>query len=154
MSASNNDRLVQAQKGDRAVKSPVLERRQGQVTDVDPVTGTATVSIGGDPNTISGVRSESNYVPKDGDSVDLDVSSTDVKIVGRRGDVGPSVFSGVAQASVITPRSPQRVRHSHCTRSPGTSPAASTTCLHLRPVSGFPYPVDWYSGFRPRLLTP
>lgn len=98
---SNVARLAKAVKGGVTVKSPTLERRQGVVQSVQS-DGTATVTIGGDPNAVAGVKSNSNYVPQSGDTVALDVRDKDVTITDRTGFEGPSVFAGATQNFVVT----------------------------------------------------
>lgn len=103
MAADQGMLLASTLQGSSAVSEPTYTRRKGVVTDYDTSDGTATVKIGGDPNTVSGIGSFSNYTPRIGDVVWLDVHGNDTpRIVDRVGNVGPSVFAAAQLAAVVT----------------------------------------------------
>lgn len=77
-----------------------MELRQGVVSSVQS-DGTATVTIGGDPEPVAGVASDSNYIPVAGQTVWVEVSDTEATIVRKNG-TSPSVFAGARSAAVDT----------------------------------------------------
>jgi hypothetical protein len=82
---------------------PARERYKGVVTGIN-TDGTATVTKGADPTPITGVRSDSNYVPAVGDYVDLEIADGDTTVLGMLGN-SPSVFSGLLTSTVATSES-------------------------------------------------
>lgn len=104
MSTRTADRTAIVLKGEQRTKSYTLERRVGQVTDVDPATGKVTVTIGGDPTPIENISTDSNYVPQVNDVVNIDVKGQEISVPGKVGG-SPSVFSGAATSQVNTQQS-------------------------------------------------
>lgn len=102
MAVDHNTRLVRQFNGkDAPSQTPDVEIRQGQVVSVQS-DGTATITVGGDPEPIDGVHSDSNYVPKAGDTVWVEVADTEMTILRKNG-TSPTVFRGfVASPFVAT----------------------------------------------------
>lgn len=100
--ADNTDRLARTLKGRSRVKQKPLERRIGEVTSVDPLTGNVGVKLGGDDTPVPDVPTVSNYMAQVGDVVNVDVKGADMVVIDRIGAQGPSVFSGIQSATVNT----------------------------------------------------
>lgn len=99
MAVDSNTRLVRSLSGkDGPSQVPKVERRQGEVVSVQG-DGSATVTIGGDPETVAGVASYTSYTPVALDTVELEVQDTEVTIIGKLG-TAVSPFSGIQEASV------------------------------------------------------
>lgn len=106
MPVNENARLVRAL-GDKdsSVQSPNVERRQGVVQSVEG-DGTATITIGGDPEPVPGIKSYTNYTPVAGDTVELEVQDTDTIIVGKLGNA-PWANAGFGASSWVTTSEPR-----------------------------------------------
>lgn len=101
MAVDHNTRLVRQFNGkDAPSQTPDVEIRQGHVESVQS-DGTATITVGGDPEPIAEVHSDSNYVPKAGDTVWVEVADTEMTILRKNG-TSPAAFSGVRYAATAT----------------------------------------------------
>lgn len=101
MAVNNTRRLARKLAGaDTHTRIPATVRRKGVVAGVN-ADGTVTVTIGGDATPVPNVATMANYMPKAGDTVWIDVTGTDMVVTDRQGS-SPSVFGGVAVASVST----------------------------------------------------
>lgn len=83
-----------ADKG-KAAEMPKATFRRGKVVSVDAA-GVPTVNIGDDETPVAVFGSDSNYVPKVNDAVDLKIEDQQVTILGKIG-TSPSVFAGITQ---------------------------------------------------------
>lgn len=77
-----------------------METRQGHVESVQS-DGSATVTIGGDPEPVPGVASDSNYVPVAGDTVWLEIADTETTIL-RKDGTSPSALAGMKTTAMVT----------------------------------------------------
>ncbi len=101
MAVDRKTQFAQALKGkDKPSQTPDADIRQGQVQSVQS-NGTATVTIGGDPEPVPGVFSDSNYVPKAGDTVWLEVSDTETTVLRKNG-TSPSALAGITTTAMVT----------------------------------------------------
>lgn len=98
---SDPDRQARAIRKDKPVKTAPLERRQGVVTAVDVAGGTCTIILGDSGTEIPDVIHLSNYVPQVNDTVSVLVQGSDMYVLDRTSNLGPSVISSVRQASVL-----------------------------------------------------
>jgi len=99
---SDPDRQARAIRKDKPVKVAPLERRQGVVTAVDIPGGTCTIILGDSATEIPDVIHLSNYIPNVGDTVAVLVQGSDMYVLDRTSNLGPSVISTVDQSSVLT----------------------------------------------------
>lgn len=100
MAGSNSVKLGRILAGKGAPSEiPKVTRRQGKVTAVTTA-GLATVTIGDDPTPVPAVNSDSNYVPRVTDAVKLEVTDTEVHIVGRVGN-SPAALGGITKATPV-----------------------------------------------------
>lgn len=99
MAVDRNTRLARALTNkDAPTQAPTVTRRQGEVVSVQ-VDGTATVTIGGDPETVAGVASYTHYTPVAGDTVELEVQDTEATIIGK---LGSGVTAFVTSGIIVT----------------------------------------------------
>jgi len=99
---SDPDRQARAIRKDKPVKVAPLERRQGVVTAVNVAGGTCTIILGDSGTEIPDVIHLSNYVPQVNDTVSVLVQGSDMYVLDRTSNLGPSVISTVQQQSVLT----------------------------------------------------
>lgn len=84
--------------------------------------GTATVTIGGDPEPVPGVASFSHYTPTAGDTVELEVQDTEVTILGT---VGATAVATAQYAAVATSVARAAITYGALTGSAGPSVSAT-----------------------------
>lgn len=77
--------------------------RRGSVLTVE-TNGDTIVSIGDDPTPVLVVGSDANYIPAEGDAVNLRITDTETFIEGKAGN-SPAVFAGERVASVAAQES-------------------------------------------------
>lgn len=120
MAVDSNTRLArQLSAKDAPAQAPTVTRRQGEVVSVE-VDGTATVTIGGDPETVAGVASYTHYTPVAGDTVELEVQDTEVTILGAIGDPAWA-NAGFGASPYITTSEPRSATTYGALATPGPS---------------------------------
>lgn len=102
IAGANADRQARAMRKEQPVKTPPLELRTGVVKAVDVAGGTCTIELGASGEDVPGVLHVSNYRPRTGDTAKILVQGSDMYVIDRVSNLGPSVIADAKGNSVIT----------------------------------------------------